>query len=328
MLQAYAQYKKVQKQRELERKVRASKRECMMLKDGDPEMFQKASVKLKHNTQQLKTYCSNNDLMYMNERTSVMGYGRSEAGKVTAAYNRALKQEAERASISANDISYMSKSFRPEYEHSEPITYKTNSGKRDISVKKVVNSKFNMFTDEDATKRNKAVRYYEKCLTVVQSNLPKSVEIPTIAIVDFEKNGLEVTAIGGFDKQTGIVYLNSRFDTVDKTKAFLSKQAGLFASKSEYAPILHEIGHKYYEDTIKRLAKSKKVCYNKAQDIVDSIIAEQVKALPNDLANLISKYASNGYKQHKYTEIIAECYSAYDSNDYAKMLLDTLEGVF
>ena len=88
-----AQYKKVQKQRELERKVRASKRECMMLKDGDPEAFQKASVKLKHNTQQLKTYCSSNDLTYMNERTTVMGYGRSEAGKVTAAYNRALKEE-------------------------------------------------------------------------------------------------------------------------------------------------------------------------------------------------------------------------------------------
>ena len=90
------QYKKVQKQRELERKVRASKRECMMLKDGDPEAFQKASVKLKHNTQQLKTYCSSNDLTYMNERTTVMGYGRSEAGKVTAAYNRALKQEQEK----------------------------------------------------------------------------------------------------------------------------------------------------------------------------------------------------------------------------------------
>ena len=90
------QYKKVQKQRELERKVRASKRECMMLKDGDPEAFQKASIKLKHNTQQLKTYCSSNDLTYMNERTTVMGYGRSEAGKVTAAYNRALKQEQEK----------------------------------------------------------------------------------------------------------------------------------------------------------------------------------------------------------------------------------------
>jgi len=51
------------------------------------------AAKLKHNTQQLKTYCSSNDLTYMNERTTVMGYGRSEAGKVTAAYNRALKKE-------------------------------------------------------------------------------------------------------------------------------------------------------------------------------------------------------------------------------------------
>ena len=98
------QYKKVQKQRELERKVRASKRECMMLKDGDPEAFQKASVKLKHNTQQLKTYCSSNDLTYMNERTTVMGYGRSEAGKVTAAYNRALKQEQKKLPIDKEDL--------------------------------------------------------------------------------------------------------------------------------------------------------------------------------------------------------------------------------
>lgn len=99
-----AQYKKVQKQRALERKVRASKRECMMLKDGDPEAFQKASVKLKHNTQQLKTYCSSNDLTYMNERTTVMGYGRSEAGKATAAYNRALKQEQKKLRFDKEEL--------------------------------------------------------------------------------------------------------------------------------------------------------------------------------------------------------------------------------
>lgn len=98
------QYKKVQKQRALERKVRASKRECMMLKDGDPEAFQKASVKLKHNTQQLKTYCSSNDLTYMNERTTVMGYGRSEAGKATAAYNRALKQEQKKLRFDKEEL--------------------------------------------------------------------------------------------------------------------------------------------------------------------------------------------------------------------------------
>lgn len=91
-----AEYKRVQKQRQLERNVRAAKRECMMLKDGDPEMFQKASVKLKNSTRQLKSYCDSNGLTYMNERTSVMGYGRSEAARVTAAYKRELRAEQER----------------------------------------------------------------------------------------------------------------------------------------------------------------------------------------------------------------------------------------
>lgn len=84
------QYRKIQKQRELERRVRASKRECAMLKNGDPEMFKKASVRLKQRSARLKGYCSENDLTYQNERTSVIGYGRSEASKVTAAYKRAL----------------------------------------------------------------------------------------------------------------------------------------------------------------------------------------------------------------------------------------------
>lgn len=91
-----AQYKKIQKQRELERKVRASKRECAMLKDGDPQEFQKSAVKLKRQSQELKDYCERTGLTYQNERTSVLGYGHSEASRVTAAYRRALKQEEEK----------------------------------------------------------------------------------------------------------------------------------------------------------------------------------------------------------------------------------------
>lgn len=96
-------YKAVQKQRELERKVRASKRACSALKDGDPEMFKKASVQLKQRSQALKDYCAANDLMYMNERTSVLGFGKSEAGKVTAAYKKALKDEELKAKFFAID---------------------------------------------------------------------------------------------------------------------------------------------------------------------------------------------------------------------------------
>ncbi len=98
-----AQYKKLQKQRELERNVRAAKRECAMLKDGDKREFQKASVRLKQRSQKLKDYCEANDLTYQNERTSVLGYGRSEAGKVTAAYKRALKEKEDKLQQEALD---------------------------------------------------------------------------------------------------------------------------------------------------------------------------------------------------------------------------------
>lgn len=53
-------------------------------------------MRLKERTAQLKQYCSEHDLTYMNERTSVLGYGHSEASKVTAAYRKALKEEEEK----------------------------------------------------------------------------------------------------------------------------------------------------------------------------------------------------------------------------------------
>ncbi len=87
------EYRKLQKQRELERRVRASKRECAMLKNGDPEMFKKASVRLKERTKCLEDYCEANGFTNQKERTSVLGFGRSESGKVTAAYKKALKEE-------------------------------------------------------------------------------------------------------------------------------------------------------------------------------------------------------------------------------------------
>lgn len=89
-------YRQVQKQRELEREVRAAKRQCMVLQNGDKEQYQKATVRLKNRTARLKKYCKDNDLMYMNERTSVLGFGHSEAGKATAAYNRRLKESKEK----------------------------------------------------------------------------------------------------------------------------------------------------------------------------------------------------------------------------------------
>lgn len=127
-------YKKVQKQRELERKVRASKRVCSVLKDGDPEMFQKASVLLKQRSQALKDYCTANNLTYQNERTSVLGYGRSEAAKVTAAYNRALKN----GELQLDLIKSKNKTPQNATENSKPL-----SSCIDKSILKIVCDKDN-----------------------------------------------------------------------------------------------------------------------------------------------------------------------------------------
>lgn len=75
------QYKKVQGQRELERRVRKSKRECISLESvGDTEGLKKAKETLKTRQQALKQYCTDNDLKYKPNRTAVVNYKKSVVG--------------------------------------------------------------------------------------------------------------------------------------------------------------------------------------------------------------------------------------------------------
>lgn len=91
------QYEKICNQRALERKVRASKRECTSLDTlGDKEGFDKAAYKLKQQEQQLRNYCEKNGLTYKPDRTATPGYGRSQAAKTTASYKAAVKAEQEK----------------------------------------------------------------------------------------------------------------------------------------------------------------------------------------------------------------------------------------
>lgn len=79
------QYKKVQGQRELERRVRKSKRECISLESvGDTEGLKKAKETLKTRQQALKQYCTDNDLKYKPDRTAVVNYKKSVAGFTTS----------------------------------------------------------------------------------------------------------------------------------------------------------------------------------------------------------------------------------------------------
>ena len=90
------------------------------------------------------------------------------------------------------NIGYMSR-FTPKYSDYKQIS----AGSIQMQVKKVSNSRFNMFTDIEADRKNKAVRLAEKNLLAIQIELPKDFELPPVAVVDFNKHSLNPTAIGG-----------------------------------------------------------------------------------------------------------------------------------
>lgn len=221
-------------------------------------------------------------------------------------------------SISSETVDYMSNSFRPEYSPSKPIKYNNHQ----IDVKKVENSNFDIVTDVDSTRRNKAVRFVENLLNSVSSKMPVKIELPKIAIVDFKKHSFGVDAIGGYDRTTGVLYINSKYNTTSKIIAYVNKQKDMFANKTEFAPMLHELGHKYYYDSIKNLAKAKNMEYNKAKNIIDEKILSYIqgKGISIDLRKAISDYARLGYKQHNYTEIVAESFTVPE-NEYANDLI-------
>lgn len=114
------QYKKIQGQRELERRVRKSKRECMTLDTlGDKEGFQKASQTLKQRQQALKQYCSDNDLKYKPDRTAVVGYNRSVAGKVKTVNRKKIsvnQPDGFNSNFKVNEKVIESKSFANKFK--------------------------------------------------------------------------------------------------------------------------------------------------------------------------------------------------------------------
>lgn len=86
------EYRQFQQQRAMERDIRRSKRECMLLDasgNSDSDDFRKAAEKLKHKQKRYKDYCTDTGLKYHGDRTQVYGYDRSVSVKASAAGRKA-----------------------------------------------------------------------------------------------------------------------------------------------------------------------------------------------------------------------------------------------
>lgn len=311
----YSQYEISQIQRRYEREIRSAKREKVAFdtavkETSDPELKSVMQSGSDYANQQIKDkQAKMRD--FINQTGQSRDYFREQNyGKVDY--------------MQPTNMGYMSR-FNPKYSDQKKIT----SGTINIQVKKVSNSRFNMFTDIDVDRKNKAVRLTEKNLIAIQDKLPKGFEMPPVAVVNFNKHNINNDAIGGYDKNTGIMYFNSIYDTKEKILEFVNKSKGRFANTTEYAPFLHELGHKYYEDSIKRLAISENMSYNDVKKKIDRKIYDYIESNGGDFfaKENLSKYANIGYNKNEFTEIIAECFSVRNDNDIAKEILSLLEDI-
>lgn len=217
---------------------------------------------------------------------------------------------------------YMSNRFVPEFGEGREFKL----GNLLINEKRVSNSKFNMWTDIDATKKNKAVRLYEKKINSIIKILPEGLDLPKFSIIDFEKVGLNRKAIGGYRRELDTIFINSKYDTDAKILKYLKHNEGYFASVEPNSPLLHELGHKYHYDLADKIAKKYNIGYNEAKERFDKSIEEYIRnkdhIISRHINNNISGYAADEFEKNKIfnsnkrmNELMAEYFTVKDNDN-------------
>lgn len=219
-----------------------------------------------------------------------------------------------------DDMDWMSNSLNPRYGN--PVKRKNENGT--FELRKITNSKFNIYAETGIEGKHFAVTNTAKALRHVKDELPDFVKIPDVYVVDFAK--LDWKAAGGYDSTTNILYINSNYDTKEKLIEFLTIKPIRFSNTRPDAVVFHEMGHKYYYDLIEHIANKKSIVYNDSKQIVDDIIRHHVDNTYN-MVNELSIYATNGFTRGKYTEVVAESLGVKRSNEFAGKLIKALEEV-
>lgn len=202
-----------------------------------------------------------------------------------------------------------------------------------FKVRRVTNSKFSLYAESDISPRANAIRTVEPLLQEAYADVAGELDMPTVVIAELEER-FKGDIIGGFDKKSGKLFLSSRYDTRDKILAYIKRRNEdgriQFANQTALAVILHELGHKFYYDTIKRVSKAKNLSYNKSKEQVDRIVREWVNELLSKGESpdrVLSIYADIGVRDNSISEVVAEAFSVRKTNSHATGLIARLKGL-
>ena len=290
-------YKKAQQQRELERRVRKSKRECMMLETaGDPEGARQAQQLLKQRQDALRQFCGDNGLRYKPDRTAVADYKKSVAGYVPPDQTERIRK--------LNGEQYLKGDYS--------VKFNKISG-----AKEVTKDLAKEFSDQ----HDKAARIFG----FERLEKMKSVDIDT-----YRNDGI----YGHFAPNSGVVTI---FGAGGKDgKAFMSKVAkemkkkGVWSTDSPLHAYRHELGHAIQEQlstSDSNYAEKLKMITDLRQNILDDLTKLPDGDIIKEKARLLSAYgiSNKGEIDDFISEGIAE-YLNGKPRPTAKKIVDILLG--
>ena len=166
----------------------------------------------------------------------------------------------------------------------------------------------------------------ERYMRQIQPTLPEDFEIPKMAVIDFGNHKWNPKVIAGYDRVSGILFFNSKYNTEAKILKFFQENKGEFANTTVLSPFLHELGHKYHYDMIQKLAKLQNLSYNKAEMYIEEHIMEYVNAQKvmdfTFVPKQISERATDGFK-----EMLAEWFASSKDSDLGRFISDFVKGL-
>lgn len=202
-----------------------------------------------------------------------------------------------------------------------------------FEVRRVTNSKFSLYAEADISPRADVIRTVEPLLEEAYAGIADELSMPTVVIADLGEH-FHDDIIGGYESKSGKLFLSSHYDTRDKILAYIKRRnedgRHQFANQTVQAVILHELGHKFYYDTIKKISKIKNLSYNKSRELVDSVVRNWVNELllqDKSLDRALSIYAEDGIRKSYQSEVVAEAFSGRKTNLYARDLISRLKGL-
>lgn len=290
-------YKKSQQQRELERRVRKSKRECMMLETaGDPEGARQAQQLLKQRQDALRQFCGDNGLRYKPDRTAVADYKKSVAGYVPPDQTERIRK--------LNGEQYLKGDYS--------VKFNKISG-----AKEVTKDLAKEFSDQ----HDKAARIF---------GFEKLTKMSSVSVMPYHNDGF----YGSFTPTSGVVTI---FGAGGKDgKAFMSKVAkemkkkGVWSTDSPLHAYRHELGHAIQEQlsaSDSNYAEKLKMITDFRKSILDDLTKLPERDIIKEKARLLSAYgiSNKGEIDDFISEGIAE-YLNGKPRPTAKKIVDILLG--